>query len=96
MNMNYMVEIFIKDRVMALLLSLTFFMCGEVAAGEHICSICYSQRSSQTSAFLLLLKTLKVSDEYRRIHTLQWIHKTSGLTLARCWACSECLMSDSI
>lgn len=45
--------------------SITFFVCGELAAGEHICSICYSQSTSQTSGVLFLLKENTVSDEAR-------------------------------
>lgn len=95
--MNYIGEMLIMESVMALLESITFFMCREVAAWEHICSLCYSQSSSQTSAFLFLHKTHSVSDKVTcaSIHTLQWIHKASELTLARCWACSDCLTSDS-
>ena len=48
---------------MPILESVTFFVCGELAAGEHICSICYSQSSSQTSAVLFLMKENTVSDE---------------------------------
>lgn len=54
--------------------SVTFFWSGELAAGDHVRSVRCSQRTSQTRAFLFLLKTHSGSDEVpartqRSVHT---------------------------